>query len=256
MRSSSSAPPLQREPVTLSHCEPQSDQRQLLLLAQTAAAQGDHEIAYCLYAKGCSEQSSAGVAQASSGGEVFKAGQLQTLAALCQAPLQAAVVADGAGGSGGTTCASSSLVACTATSSATADSTGFQTHCTSQRWQRMQAQLQLPQSNINPSSRNSCSSHRSPQLSLSASSHTLACSHGASMCKAASSPCITSLAGNTGSSGGGGTGGISCSCGSKQRRVFCVSDLHIDRAGGANMSWLKSIDSVKFKNDVIIVAGE
>jgi hypothetical protein len=38
-------------------------------------------------------------------------------------------------------------------------------------------------------------------------------------------------------------------------RVFCVSDLHVDKAGGANMAWLKRISSSAFRNDVLIVAG-
>jgi hypothetical protein len=38
-------------------------------------------------------------------------------------------------------------------------------------------------------------------------------------------------------------------------RVFCVSDLHVDKAGGANMAWLQRISSSAFTNDVLIVAG-
>jgi hypothetical protein len=30
----------------------------------------------------------------------------------------------------------------------------------------------------------------------------------------------------------------------------------VDRAGGANMEWLRSISSSSFKDDVIIMAGE
>lgn len=40
------------------------------------------------------------------------------------------------------------------------------------------------------------------------------------------------------------------------RRVLCASDLHVDRAGGANMALLKSISSSNFRQDVLIVAGE
>jgi hypothetical protein len=39
-------------------------------------------------------------------------------------------------------------------------------------------------------------------------------------------------------------------------RVVCVSDLHVDKAGGANMAWLRRISSSAFLNDVLIVAGE
>lgn len=39
-------------------------------------------------------------------------------------------------------------------------------------------------------------------------------------------------------------------------RVFCVSDLHVDQHGGANMAWVSDISSSKFKADVLIVAGE
>ncbi|KAF6263899.1 hypothetical protein COO60DRAFT_1664767 [Scenedesmus sp. NREL 46B-D3] len=39
-------------------------------------------------------------------------------------------------------------------------------------------------------------------------------------------------------------------------RVFCVSDLHVDKAGGANMSWLQRISSSVFMSDVLIVAGD
>jgi hypothetical protein len=37
--------------------------------------------------------------------------------------------------------------------------------------------------------------------------------------------------------------------------VFCVSDLHVDKAGGTNMAWLQRISSSAFRNDVLIVAG-
>lgn len=43
--------------------------------------------------------------------------------------------------------------------------------------------------------------------------------------------------------------------GHKQHRVFCVSDLHVDAPGGANMAWVQSISINAFQNDVLIVAG-
>ncbi|WIA13924.1 hypothetical protein OEZ85_002494 [Tetradesmus obliquus] len=48
----------------------------------------------------------------------------------------------------------------------------------------------------------------------------------------------------------------SSSSSSGSSRVFCVSDLHVDKAGGANMSWLQRISSSAFRNDVLIVAGD
>ena len=38
-------------------------------------------------------------------------------------------------------------------------------------------------------------------------------------------------------------------------RVFCISDLHVDQHGGANMELLSQISTTKFKNDVLLVAG-
>eukprot|EP00873_Tetraselmis_striata_P021276 jgi/Tetstr1/441540/TSEL_029770.t1 len=37
-------------------------------------------------------------------------------------------------------------------------------------------------------------------------------------------------------------------------RVFCVSDLHVDSNG--NIEWCKNLSTVKFRNDVLLVAGD
>ncbi len=39
------------------------------------------------------------------------------------------------------------------------------------------------------------------------------------------------------------------------RRVFCVSDLHVDRTGARHMEWVGRISQTAFRNDVLIVAG-
>lgn len=38
-------------------------------------------------------------------------------------------------------------------------------------------------------------------------------------------------------------------------RVFCLSDLHVDQGGGANLRWLQRISTHKFQQDVLLVAG-
>jgi hypothetical protein len=37
--------------------------------------------------------------------------------------------------------------------------------------------------------------------------------------------------------------------------VFCLSDLHVDQGGGANLRWLQRISTHKFQQDVLLVAG-
>lgn len=54
-----------------------------------------------------------------------------------------------------------------------------------------------------------------------------------------------SLSSSSSTSSGGGS----------RSRVFCVSDVHVDAPGGANMSWVKRISSTAFRHDVLIVAG-
>jgi hypothetical protein len=42
----------------------------------------------------------------------------------------------------------------------------------------------------------------------------------------------------------------------RRPRVFCLSDLHVDKPGGHNLEAIKSISGTAFLNDVLIVAGE
>jgi hypothetical protein len=69
---------------------------------------------------------------------------------------------------------------------------------------------------------------------------------GAAFSKSRSSPALAGVGPTTASSSSSRPG----------RRVFCASDLHVDRAGGANLAWMKSISSSNFRHDVLIVAGE
>jgi hypothetical protein len=146
-------------------------------MAAAAAGMGDTEVAYCLYAKGYAQCSTATAAAAVSDAAVhavvqqLAAGQLQMLAALCEVPqdhLQ--------------------------------QQQQQQSIC--KRWQRMKERFQLA-----PSSSSSSSSSRKSTQTAAAS------------------------------------------------RVLCVSDLHVDKAGGANMAWLQRISSSAFSSDVLIVAG-
>lgn len=40
------------------------------------------------------------------------------------------------------------------------------------------------------------------------------------------------------------------------RRILCLSDLHVDQAGGRNLAALKSMSRSNFLNDILIVAGD
>jgi hypothetical protein len=198
------------------------DPQQLLTLAATAAAQGDYEVAYLLYAKSNAKQTSHSQYVDDDKKSKSVAGQLQTLAAMCQPPT-AAAAAISPGRLGPTRSSNAGLSSAYTTNSSgvtyTNSSTSFPQPLL-KRWQHMQQRLQLCCTDNNTSS--------------TISSQSLPSADGTRSSSANSTTSATSRA----------------------RRVFCISDMHVDRAGGANMAWLQSISSSSFQDDVIIVAGE
>lgn len=158
-----------------------SSQAHLFGLAEAAQAGGDVEVAYLLYAKGTTADTSKG--------SRFTAGMLHSLAALCQPPTAAAAAA------------------------------------VPKRWQQMQQRLFAD--SLGAPLRQTAAAPTTPAFSKSHSIPALA-----------------------------GAGPPIAHSSRVGRRVFCASDLHVDRAGGANMAWLKSISSSSFRHDVLIVAGE
>eukprot|EP00955_Chlamydomonas_euryale_P020307 215419-Chlamydomonas_euryale.AAC.9 len=48
---------------------------------------------------------------------------------------------------------------------------------------------------------------------------------------------------------------LAADAGSRLARVLVLSDLHVDRAGGANQRALESISATAFSRDVLVVAG-
>lgn len=221
--------------------------QQLLALAKAAADQGDLEVAYLLYAKG-SSSSSATASDGASEHQKFVSGQLQTLAAMCQPPTAAAVAvaATVVPNSGNGSSSSGPTFGAPETASG-----NFNSSTTSagilvpKHWQQMQQRLYL-RGNSSPGFHVSAVARQQHSLDVQDSSATNASSSSSSNLPTTMSSSSSSVASHAQSSSSDPT---------TARRVFCVSDLHVDRAGGANMAWLKAISSSNFQNDVLIVAG-
>jgi len=251
----------------------------LLTLAETAAAQGDHEVAYCLFAKGCPTVAASELPQITTKVHALSAGRLKMLSEMCKIPAIAAAAAP--------VPAPHKVQDCqTAGRHLQMDDIHRAKHHSSKRWQQLQSRFQ-PQhhcscscsSSSSSSSSSSCSSSSSSSCSSSSSSSSSSSavlpqlpSHNtiqpqqsqfnSRRCTATSPShtCLPSSPSSSHTSNGNGTTTTSSSssnscCCAPRRRVFCVSDLHVDRAGGANLSWVKSISSTIFKNDMLIIAG-
>lgn len=195
-----------------------ADLQALVTLAATAAAQGDLEVAYLLYSKSHSRHTSRSQHVEQKNSKAV-AGQLQTLAAMCQPPTAPAAAISLGSLHFARSIDQSEYKTSHSSRAAVSSSNINSPQPLPKRWQHMQQRLELGCADNNTSTISSSSN----QSILSADS---------------------TISSNTNS------------INSRARRVFCVSDLHVDRAGGANMEWLRSISSSSFKDDVIIVAGE
>jgi hypothetical protein len=260
------------------HTEGTRNPHQLLELGNAAAAEGDLEVAYLLYARG-SLFTGADKSLNALGRPLcsqLAAGKLQTLAALCQPPTAAAVVA------------AAGVASQPYTSS---PCTGFAHQAASfKRWKQMQQRLPAhfpgsssqacdcslekgpsctPQQPQTPTTKPAAALAQQQHLDALGSSSPCdpATTHPHKQ-RLASDNATTSVCGVCSSSSSSSsastlwcTSSRTCACSCtptscvRKRRVFCASDLHVDRAGGANMQWLKSISSSSFQQDVLIVAG-
>lgn len=245
---------------------------QLLLLAQEAAAQGSHEIAYCLYSKAAATASQP-ASQSTPEGLILQqctSGRLQMLLQLCSCPPETAAVS---------TLANSTLGPphqCQQQSSdqnSRLEPLNHREGALSLRWKVMQdrCRLKQPNASVVPCSLPQQTPRTKPQANdfitdfendsclgmRSDKSGTNPVMRPASLCTSASIPIsqVHSSRPAAAVPSASPAPGRSHAC-RPMRRIFCVSDLHVDAAGGANLAWVRSISGSLFRQDLLIVAGE